>query len=112
MGESRYARVNKACKDDLANPHVGGTCDNALQDMLTSMGDFTTLRNNWNVYEIYDTCSDMPHRRLGTADTWNASTADGVINSDIRQGEAPPHTAGSGREFAGTCLLGLSQHSP
>ena len=64
------------------------------------MGDFTSLRSNWNVYEIYDTCSDMPHRRLGAADTRNASIADGVTD-DIRKDDPPPHTARNGREFAG-----------
>ena len=34
------------------------------------MGDFTTGRQDWNVYDIYDTCSDMPHlsaRRAATS---------------------------------------------
>ena len=92
--------MNKACQDDLANPRVGGACDNALQDMLTSMGDFTTLRNNWNVYEIYDTCSDVPHRRLSAAYASNASSLDRG-NSDAKQYERGPHTTANGREFSG-----------
>jgi hypothetical protein len=79
--------------------------------MLTSMGDFTTLCNNWNVYDIYDTCSDMPHRRLGAADALNASSPDGSANNDIRQDEAPPHTAGNRREFAGELIVFLTSCS-
>ena len=41
-----YERVNKACEGKLANPKPGDACDTALQDMLTSMGDFTTLKEN------------------------------------------------------------------
>ena len=41
-----YERVNKACEGKLANPKPGDACDSALQDMLTSMGDFTTLKEN------------------------------------------------------------------
>ena len=101
-GETRYDRVNEACEDDLANPRVGGKCDNALQDMLTSMGDFTTLHDNWNVYEIYDTCSDMPHRRLGAATNPRNATSFAVVDTSDGH-EQPPHTAdhGSTRAFIG-----------
>lgn len=63
--------VRDACPD-LAIVTPSATCTRALNAMLTSMGDFTS-NTTWNVYDIYSTCSDMPHltanegRRTGKA---------------------------------------------
>eukprot|EP00930_Biecheleria_cincta_P001866 TRINITY_DN102955_c0_g1_i1.p1 TRINITY_DN102955_c0_g1~~TRINITY_DN102955_c0_g1_i1.p1 ORF type:complete len:492 (+),score=46.59 TRINITY_DN102955_c0_g1_i1:196-1476(+) len=58
ISERQYAGVHASCPD-FCRP--SGQCSHALKAMMASAGKFEDRGTWWNVYDIYDTCSDMPH---------------------------------------------------
>mmetsp|Transcript_76316 Transcript_76316/g.174812 ORF Transcript_76316/g.174812 Transcript_76316/m.174812 type:complete len:516 (+) Transcript_76316:18-1565(+) len=58
MSEATYHRVVAACTDWWKPSEK---CSAALNEAREAIGDFEEPGTYWNVYNIYDTCSDMPH---------------------------------------------------
>jgi len=60
VSEKIYMRVQTACNADWWRPSE--RCSAEMFKMQEAMGDFSVAGTYWNVYDIYDTCTDMPHR--------------------------------------------------
>ena len=57
--EPLYESVQAACAADWWRPTAA--CSARLREMAAAIGEFERRGSYWNVYNIHDTCSDMPH---------------------------------------------------
>lgn len=89
VSEKLYAEAQARCGADWWRPTA--RCSETLHRMSKAMGNFEESGSYWNVYDIYDTCSDMPHLRS----TQHVRASGRLGRSTLGEGESadPEHSA-------------------
>lgn len=90
VSEKLYAETYAKCGQDWWRPTA--LCSETMRRMNEAMGNFEESGSYWNVYDIYDSCSDMPHFRSSARRT----SAHGSLERSVQaEGDAldPEHSS-------------------